>query len=172
MKTVVLGAMPPELAFLIAERQRLGLDHRDEVWEGDYHMNPAPGGQHSRIGSRLAALFERIAAPRGLTPYLEFNLGTPTDYRVPDLGILRAPFDGAWAETAAVVVEIRSPGDETYEKFNFYAARGVEEILVIDPQLCSVHWFACVDRAFEAADRSAVLGIDVTAVRAAIGFTD
>jgi Uma2 family endonuclease len=30
------------------------------------------------------------------------------------------------------VVEIHSPGDESYEKFPFYAAVGVREVLVID----------------------------------------
>ncbi|MEU6698179.1 Uma2 family endonuclease [Pseudonocardia sp. NPDC046786] len=31
------------------------------------------------------------------------------------------------------VVEIRSPGDETYEKIEFYAAAGVRELLVVHP---------------------------------------
>ena len=44
MKTVVLGDPPPALASLIAERQRLGLDRRDEIWEGDYHVVPGPSG--------------------------------------------------------------------------------------------------------------------------------
>ena len=36
--------------------------------------------------------------------------------------------------TAALVVEIVSPGDETYEKVPFYAAHGVEEVLVVEPE--------------------------------------
>jgi len=32
-----------------------------------------------------------------------------------------------------MVVEVLSPDDETFEKFGFYAAHGVEEILVADP---------------------------------------
>jgi len=36
--------------------------------------------------------------------------------------------------TAALVIEVRSPGDETYDKFGLYAKRGVEELLVADPQ--------------------------------------
>ncbi len=35
--------------------------------------------------------------------------------------------------TAAMVVEVVSPGDETLEKLAFYASRGVEEVVVADP---------------------------------------
>ena len=35
--------------------------------------------------------------------------------------------------TAAVVVEVVSPDDETYEKSGFYAAHGVDELIVADP---------------------------------------
>ena len=36
-------------------------------------------------------------------------------------------------DTAELVVELRSPGDESYEKLPWCAARGVAEILVVDP---------------------------------------
>ena len=35
--------------------------------------------------------------------------------------------------SAAVVVEVVSPDDETYAKFDFYAAHGVEALIVADP---------------------------------------
>jgi Uma2 family endonuclease len=35
--------------------------------------------------------------------------------------------------TAEIVVEILSPGDDTYAKFGFYAAHGVREIIVAGP---------------------------------------
>lgn len=38
-----------------------------------------------------------------------------------------------WLATAAVVVEILSPDDETFEKFSFYARHDVDEVLVADP---------------------------------------
>ena len=53
MRTVVLGERPPELDALIARRRSLGLDTFDEVWEGDYHMNPTPPGPHSWIDQQL-----------------------------------------------------------------------------------------------------------------------
>ena len=61
----------------------------------------------------------------------------PDDYRIPDLVLLTpdrfaidhdAYFEGA----PTVVVEIRSPGDDTMEKLPFYAKLGVPEVWLID----------------------------------------
>ncbi len=35
--------------------------------------------------------------------------------------------------TADLVVEVRSPDDESYAKLDFYAAKGVREVLVLHP---------------------------------------
>ena len=70
----------------------------------------------------------------GLHGSTAFNLGDGlTDFRVPDGGYHRGAPTGTWIPDAAIVVEIVSPDDETYAKFGFYAAHGVEEILVADP---------------------------------------
>ncbi len=47
---------------------------------------------------------------------------------------------GTWLSTAALVVEIVSPGDETWEKLPFYASHNVDEVLIIDPLKRSVTW--------------------------------
>ncbi len=39
-----------------------------------------------------------------------------------------------WFATAALVVEIVSPGDKTWEKLPFYAAHSVDESLIVDPR--------------------------------------
>jgi Uma2 family endonuclease len=63
--------------------------------------------------------------------------GWPNDYRIPDLVLLTPDrfhidkheyYEGA----PTVVVEIRSPEDETYDKFDFYARVHVPEIWVIE----------------------------------------
>jgi Uma2 family endonuclease len=73
----------------------------------------------------------------------EFNLGdSEEDFRVPDGGIHRTRPHGTWHPTAALVVEIVSPGDESWEKLPFYAAHNVDEVLIIDPQERSVNWLA------------------------------
>ena len=65
---------------------------------------------------------------------------------------------GASFPTAALVAEILSPHDETWEKFSFYAAHGVDEILVASPADRSLSWWALEGSRYVAADRSALLG--------------
>jgi hypothetical protein len=55
-----------------------------------------------------------------------FNLGEPEDYRVPYGGLFRPGPDEVYVPTAALVVEIISPDDNTWEKLGFYAAHGVD----------------------------------------------
>ena len=55
-------------------------------------------------------------------------------YRVPDLGYARPEHvsERGIEGRAALVVEILSPGDESYEKLPFYRQVGVEEVLFVD----------------------------------------
>jgi Uma2 family endonuclease len=39
-----------------------------------------------------------------------------------------------------LVIEIVSPGDESWQKLPFYAAHGVQELLIVDPQQRTVSW--------------------------------
>jgi Uma2 family endonuclease len=43
--------------------------------------------------------------------------------------------------TAGIIVEIVSPGDETYAKLGFYFAHGVREVLIVDPDRATVEWY-------------------------------
>ncbi len=52
----------------------------------------------------------------------EFDLRVEHDFRAPHLGTHRQPPRATWVPTAAVVVEVPSPQDETYAKLPFYAA--------------------------------------------------
>jgi Uma2 family endonuclease len=71
-----------------------------------------------------------------------FNLGEPDDYRVPDGGLFRPGPDELYLPTAALVVEIVSPEDKSWEKLAFYAKHGVDEVLIVDPQERRVQWLA------------------------------
>jgi Uma2 family endonuclease len=42
--------------------------------------------------------------------------------------------------SAALVIEIVSPGDESWGKLEFYAAHGVEELVIVDPQEKTISW--------------------------------
>ena len=98
----------------------------------------------------------------------EFNLGeSEHDFRVPDGGLHREFSDRVWNPTAALVVEIVSPEDETWQKLPFYAAHGVEEVLIVDPRERSVHWLALAGGEYREAQRSSLieLGPDELAAR-------
>jgi Uma2 family endonuclease len=90
----------------------------------------------------------------------EFNLGeSEHDYRVPDGGLHRTGGWGTWASTAALVVEIVSPGDETWEKLPFYAGRQVDESLIVDPQKRSVDWLALGRGEYRPIERSRLIDL-------------
>lgn len=158
VKTVVLGPRPEELETLIRRRQGLGLDIYDEVWEGTYHVAPAAHPAHGYVDHALAVLLDPYAKSSGLIATGPFNLGGPDDYRVPDHGYHRELPDDVWVPTAAIVVEVVSPDDETYAKFTFYSARGVDEVIVADPQERSVRCFRQGGDDYVEADASALLG--------------
>jgi Uma2 family endonuclease len=141
MPTLVRDPPPPEFAALLERRRRLGQDLFDEVWEGVLHMNPAPSGRHARIEAQLLAILQAPAAAAGLTVVGQFNLGEDEhDYRVPDGGLHRDFADRVFYPTAALVIEIVSPGDESWGKLDFYARSGIDELLIVDPQEKTVSW--------------------------------
>ncbi len=135
----VLPEVAPEV---VAWRRQTGNDKFDEMWEGVWHVAPAPHRSHQDIVMDMYVWRRsRWALPRGNRVHIEVNVaspgGWPNDYRIPDL-VLLAPdrfsidhdvyFEGA----PTAVLEIRSPGDETMEKLPFYAKIGVPEVWVVD----------------------------------------
>lgn len=159
MATLVLDPPPAELRALLERRRREGLDRFDEVWEGVLHMIPAPSFEHARITNQLMELLSPPSRAAGLIPVMGgFNLGeSERDYRVPDGGLHRPGATGVWLPTAALVVEIVSPGDETYAKLAFYAKRGVDEVLIVDHEERSVEWLALEGGEYAPIERSALI---------------
>jgi Uma2 family endonuclease len=139
--TLVCDPPPAEFEALLERRRELGQDLLDEVWEGVYHMNPAPHQRHAHIAQQLAVILDVPASDAGLLPMISiFNLGEPDDFRVPDGGLFRPGPDEVYASTAALVVEVLSPGDDTWEKVPSYASHGVDEALIVDPDERRVQW--------------------------------
>jgi Uma2 family endonuclease len=159
--TLFVDEPPREIAKWLERRHALGQDRRDEVWEGAYHVVPAA---HSRHGFVVAQVAERLgprARRAGLWPVGEVNIGlSEHDFRVPDYAVIRDRNFGLYLPTAAVIVEIISAGDESYQKFGFYFAHGVEEVLIVDPQRRTVEWYARGADAFARSGRSALLDVD------------
>ncbi len=131
--TVVFVGDHPEVDELLERRRVLGLDGHDEVWEGNYHVAPHANARHSQVQVELAAALRPAVRALGHRLTIEFNLGDPDNYRVPDLGIHATSVTELYVPTALGVIEVLSPDDKTFEKFSFYADRGVGEVVVVDP---------------------------------------
>lgn len=165
---------------MLAERRKFGLDGRDEVWDGVLHMVPPPGGPHQEMSGELYLVLGPLAKHRGLRPYFEIGLFRASDdYRVPDQLYCRPEHRSErGVEGAELVVEIRSKGDETYEKIGFYAGLGVGEMLIVHPEGRWVELLRAVgDRLLpvttDAAGsvRSEVLGAQFTTVEGRLRIT-
>ncbi len=104
---------------------------------------------------------DRPARAAGLTPVMgAFNLGdSEHDFRVPDGGLHRPGAHGTWLPTAALVVEIVSPGDESWEKLPFYADHKVDEVLIVDPDKRSVDWLGLTGDEYKPIERSALIDL-------------
>jgi Uma2 family endonuclease len=161
MATLVLDPYAYELEALRERRRVSGLDRLDEVWEGVLHMVPAPNYGHARLTQQLAEILGSPARDAGLEAAMgEFNLGDSIDdFRVPDGGLHCPGTSGVWLHTAALVVEIISPGDETWQKLPFYAAHDVDEVLIVDPEKRSVHWLGLADGEYRPIERSGLIDL-------------
>jgi Uma2 family endonuclease len=172
MPTLVLDPPPQALRELQESRRRSGLDRFDEIWEGVLHMVPAPLGEHADISQQLAVALDHPARAAGLFPTMsEFNLGdSEADFRVPDGGIHRARPRGVWHHTAALVMEILSPSDESWKKLPFYAAHEVDEVLIVDPVAHAIHWLALTDGEYREVQRSGLVDLGPSELAALIDW--
>ena len=90
----------------------------------------------------------------------EFNLGeNERDFRVPDGGLHRPGAAAMWHPTAALVVEIVSPEDESWQKLPFYAAHHVDEVLIADPNKRTVDWLALEQGEYRSVQRSGLIDL-------------
>jgi Uma2 family endonuclease len=135
----VMSCVPPDI---LALRKRTGAERWDEMWDGVLHMTPSPNREHQGLeGAMERWLWTHWAEPNGNQVYHQINVasigGWSKDYRIPDLVLLTPDrfcidhneyFEGP----PTVAVEIHSPGDEAYEKLDFYADLGVPEVWIID----------------------------------------
>ena len=153
-----------ELASVIERRRALGQDGHDEMWEGVYWLAPHAHSDHGIIQEELATALRPWGKRAGLLASGPFNLGEPTDYRVPDGGYFRTRPGVLYVPTAVVVIEVLSPGDETFRKLDFYAAHGVLELLVAFPDECAVRCYDLTDQLEIPVSR--VLGVDLAALGA------
>lgn len=174
VKAVMLDVSPE----LLAHRKLTGIDRRDEMWEGVLHMAPAPNREHQRILDELIAFLLPLLKRRGRgllqSGINVFDEACPKEnYRIPDLSFVAAGHESVLADDGTrgggpdAVIEIRSPGDESYDKFPFFASLRVREVIVIDrdskrPELFRLAGSRYVD---VAADREGWLASETLRVR-------
>jgi Uma2 family endonuclease len=160
MPVLVSDPLPVEFEALLERRRAAGADRHDEVWQGVLHMAPAPHERHAYVQVQLFALLGPPAREAGLRALDSFNLGEPDDYRVPDGGLRRAEPYALYVPTAALVIEVVSPGDATWDKLSFYAAHHVDELLIVDPDIRKFDWLALTDTgAYEPIERSSLIAL-------------
>jgi Uma2 family endonuclease len=78
--------------------------------------------------------------------------------------------DVVYVDTAIIVVEILSPDDEAYEKMPFYAGRGVDELVIVDPVQQKVRTFALQGDRYAENERSRLLVVEARTLERAIDW--
>lgn len=173
MRAVVIS--PPD--HWLEERRRLGLDHKDEVWDGVLHVVPPPASGHQLFGSALERVLDPLAASHGLRVLREGGVfgrdAGDKNYRVPDLSLVHPKYlskRGIEAR-AELAVEILSPGDESRDKLPFFAACEIPEVWLVDPETRIVEVYVLHGTAYfaVASDRAGILhapalGLELTVV--------
>jgi Uma2 family endonuclease len=161
-------------------RHRTGADQWDEMWKGVLHMAPSPNRDHQDFELTLA-MWLRLnwAIPNSCRVYTRINVAEagawPDNYRIPDIVLLTPArfdidhneyFDGG----PDAIVEIHSPGDEAYDKLDFYAKVGVREVWIIDRDTKRPELFELVGDEFQPQEtdaegwlRSNVAGVELRA---------
>ena len=159
----MLGPAPQELQVLIDRRRALGLDGHDEVWDGEYHVAPAASSRHAAVQAAvLAMLRDHVAGPHLVVG--PFNLGQAHNYRVPDGGVLRDGETRLYVATAALVLEVISPDDESYSKLDHYAQHGVSELVYVDPEQHDVQLRRLTAGAYRPVERLTVVDLSAQQV--------
>jgi Uma2 family endonuclease len=150
---------------LKAERQEAGADRYDEVWDGVYVVPPMPNDEHQELVMGVGSVFHIAVFWAGhgeVRPGVNVSdreAGWEHSYRIPDVAVFlrggRARNCGThWCGGPDFLVEVLSPGDRTRDKFPFYAAVGVLEVLVIDRDPWALELYRLQDGAMRLVGRS------------------
>lgn len=166
--------LPPPIIEMLRKWQRWGDGDRWEIRDGILHIRgwpeptaelgftPGIPGAVSFIMPQLHAVLSPLARAVGLHAIIAgVNIGDADEFRVADGVLEREPWSGAWAPTAALVLEILTPEDDNWGKLPFYAAHGVDELLIVDPETQKVDWLGLRDGSYEPIQRSGLIDLGV-----------
>ncbi|MEZ6087084.1 MAG: Uma2 family endonuclease [Pirellulaceae bacterium] len=173
----VKGVMLEVPEHILEERRLSGADRWDEVWDGVLHMNPPPNVEHQDFEWQLETWLRQFWIPAGSGNKVYHQVALSPDdnwvhnYRTPNVVLFRPEHLRFLRPTychgpCTVAIEIRSPGDETYEKLDFYAQLGVPELWVIDRDTRKPELHVLKDNSYhlQASDADGVLRSEATGV--------
>lgn len=98
------------------------------------------------------------------------NIGSSANFRVPDGVLCSEPPHLHYVPTALLVVEVLSPDDESYDKLPFYAASGIQDVLIAHPQERWVHCYDLQSGSAVRTDHSNVLDLSMRDLEAEIAW--
>jgi Uma2 family endonuclease len=139
----------------LGERQRLGLDRFDEMWEGVLHMVPPPKGRHQYLAFELGTELRGPARRVGCHVAVQIGVfAAADDYREPDVAVVPPTSDAERGVDGPplVVIEVLSPFDESYTKVLWYLRRGAGSVVIIDPGTYGVEVFTAAGKLEAEAD--------------------
>ncbi|HMF18554.1 MAG TPA: Uma2 family endonuclease [Gemmataceae bacterium] len=126
---------------MIRERQKLGIDRYDEVWDGVYVMPPLANNPHQETVGFLTPIYHEVAPP-GSRVFPGANVSDRREdweknFRCPDVVVvlpdsLAVDCGTHWLGGPDFLTEIKSPVDDTEEKIPFYSQVKVRELLIIE----------------------------------------
>lgn len=134
----------PEFAEVVKRtRADSGGDRYTEVWDGVTVMPALPNNEHQDLVLGLCVAFAAVVnRDAGDRVHPGANVSDQEEdwkqnYRCPDAlvalsGCRAEDRETHWFGGPDLVVEIQSPGQDSREKLDFYAAVGCRELLVID----------------------------------------
>lgn len=144
--------LEPDPAWL-EERRRLGHDRFDEVWDGVLHVVPSPTVVHQRLARELERIISRVVEPLGFEVFQNLDILDRTkgdlNYRQPDISVVTPadlmPSNRGINGHAELVIEVRSPNDESYDKLPFYAQCNIPEYWIAHPASRTVEVYVLID---------------------------
>ena len=151
--------------WLLEQRREIGIDHLDEMWNGELHLVAMPEPIADYVTTELASALTYLLNGK-LAVRTRTRIGDERDFRVPDVVVMRD-------ETPAVVIEMLGEHEEARDKLPFYAAHGVAEIWLVDPAARTVELHRAIDggTVAVAGTRSPTLGITVQTIEGRLQLT-
>ncbi len=150
---------------MIRRRQALGIDRKDEVWEGVYVVSPLANDEHQELVDSIFYALQTSVKFAGLgivrsganiTDRLE---KWTKNFRVPDVAVFlegtTAINKGThWLGGPDFAVEVISRYDRSREKLDFYAKLGVKELLLVDRKPWALELYQLQDGVLTLAGKS------------------